>query len=170
MKIADRTYVAIDYTLTLDNGEAVDGSEPGEPMGFIFGTGKVIRGLEQNLEGLEAGSAAEFTVETAEGYGEPDPKLWREIPRENFPPDLELTPGMGFEARGPHGPVLFRVKEASDETVTADFNHPLAGERLHFKVQVVEVREPRAEELAELMDASCSPSSCSSCSCSGGCG
>ena len=105
MKVAERTHVAIDYTLTLDSGEVADKSEAGDPLGFICGTGQIIGGLEQALIGMEAGESAKVTVEPADGYGEPKEELLRDLPRDNFPEDLKLEPGMGFEARGPHGPV-----------------------------------------------------------------
>lgn len=169
MKVGERNYVAIDYTLTLDSGEVVDRSTPGEPLGFILGAGQIIPGLEKGLLGMEEGDTGKITVDPEEGYGIPNASLEREIPRENFPGDMELKPGMGFEARGPHGPVTFRVKSVDDKAVLADFNHPLAGERLTFDVTVAEVREPHAEELAQLQnDGSCSPSACGSCG--GGCG
>ena len=169
MKIADRTYVTIDYTLTLDTGEVADKSEAGAPLGFIHGTGQIISGLEKALVGMEVGEAAKITVEPVDGYGETREELLRDLPRDNFPDDLKLEPGMGFEAKGPHGPVTFRVQELQEDTVVADFNHPLAGQRLHFDVSVTEVREPTAEELSALMSQSdCSPSACSSCG--GGCG
>jgi FKBP-type peptidyl-prolyl cis-trans isomerase SlyD len=169
MKIGENTYVEMEYALTLDSGEEVDRSSPEEPFGFIFGTGQIIPGLEKGIEGMEAGKTAKITVEAEEGYGNPKPDLYRDIPRENFPADLEIKAGMGFEAKGPHGPVTFRVKSADDEVVVADFNHPLAGERLTFDLTVTEVREPRAEELARLQAADgCSPTACSSCG--SGCG
>lgn len=174
MKIEDRQYVSIDYTLTLDSGEVVDRSQGGEPLGFIFGTGQIISGLEKGLLGMEVGQSARISVEPDDGYGPVAPDMLRDIPRENFPDDVVLEPGMGFTAKGPHGPVSFRVKSVTDDVVVADFNHPLAGERLHFDVTVAEVREARAEELAALMHASdcghdeCAPEDCGSCG--GGCG
>ena len=170
MKIAQHTYVSIDYTLTLESGEVADKSSKGEPLRFLFGTGQIIPGLEKALEGMEAGQSAQITVEAVDGYGETREDLLRDLPRENFPDDLKLEPGIGFEAKGPHGPVTFRLREVREDTVVADFNHPLAGQQLHFDVAVTEVREPTAEELAILMDAGdgCSPSACSSCG--GGCG
>ena len=169
MKVDDRLYVSIEYKLTLDSGETADGSSPGEPLGFIVGANQVITGLEKGLRGLEAGQTALITVEPEEGYGKPNPNLYRDIPRENFPESLDIRPGMGFEARGPHGPVTFRVRTVDGEVVGADFNHPMAGERLHFDVKVLEVREPRAEELAALAQAeACQPSDCAGCG--GSCG
>ena len=167
MKAENRRFVAIDYTLKLDSGEVVDRSSPGDPLGFIFGTGQVIPGLEKGIEGMAAGESRQVSVEPGEGYGESNPSLVKEIPRENFPEDLDIQPGMGFEARGPPGPVMFRGKSVNESDVLADFNHPLAGQRLHFDIRVEEVREPRAEELAALQN-SCEPSACAGCS--GSCG
>ena len=165
MKIGEKTYVEMEYSLTLASGEEIDRSSSGEALGFIFGTGQIIPGLEKGIEGMEPGQRATITVEAEEGYGVHKPELCRDIPRSNFPADVAIEVGMGFEAKGPHGPVTFRVSSANDEVVIADFNHPLAGERLKFDVTVTEVREPRAEELAELQKTSgCSSSACSNCS------
>jgi FKBP-type peptidyl-prolyl cis-trans isomerase SlyD len=169
MKADDRLYISIDYKLTLDSGEAASQSPPGEPLGFIFGRNQIISGLEKRLRGMEPGQTARFIVEPEEGYGLPNPDLYRDIPRVNFPEAMDIKPGMSFEARGPHGPVTFRVRSLADDVVGADFNHPLAGKRLHFDVEVLEVREPRAEELATLTKTeSCNPSACSGCA--GSCG
>ncbi len=169
MKIEQRKFVSIAYTLKLDSGEVVDRSAEGEPLGFLFGSGQIIPGLESALEGRETGDTLQVTVTPEQGYGLPREELFREIPRENFPEDLVLEPGMGFEASGPHGPVTFRIREVRDDDVVADFNHPLAGERLHFDVTVEDVREARAEELAGLFQGGCDPNACSSCGSSGGC-
>ena len=164
MKIQDDVYVAIDYTLTLDSDEVVDCSEPGKPFGFIFGGSQVIMGLEKGLEGMEQGQSVKFTVEPEEGYGQPRQELFREVPRENFPGDVELAPDMIFEGSGPQGSFRFRVESVSDDVVVADLNHPLAGQRLHFEVEVVEVREARAEELEALKEhAGCAPENCGCC-------
>ena len=164
MKIQDQTYVAIEYTLTLDPDEVVDQSEPGKPFGFILGAGLVIPGLEKGLEGMEQGQSAKLTVEAEEGYGKPRQELFRELPREHFPADAEIEPNMIFEAQGPHGPVRFRVESVRDDVVVANLNHPLAGERLHFDLKVAEVREARPEELEALkQNAGCAPESCACC-------
>jgi FKBP-type peptidyl-prolyl cis-trans isomerase SlyD len=164
MKIQNDAYVAIDYTLTLDSKEVVDCSEPGKPFGFIFGGGQVIIGLEKGLEGMEQGQSVKFTVEPEEGYGQPRQELFRELPREHFPGDVDLEPNMIFEGSGPQGTFRFRVESVNDEMVVADLNHPLAGQRLHFEVEVVEVREARAEELEALKQhAGCAPESCACC-------
>lgn len=163
MKIQTDAMVAIDYTLKLDSGEEVDKSEPGQPLKFLFGRGQIIPGLERQLDGLEVGATAELTVEADDGYGPRRDELVRELPRKNFPEDVELKPGMIFQGMGPRGPIPVRIKEAGDEQVLVDFNHPLAGERLHFDVKVAEVREATEAELGCLGDSGCA-------SCGGGCG
>lgn len=165
MKIAEGKFVAIDYTLKLDSGEIVDSSEPGEPLGFICGSGQIIPGLEQQLEGREAEANFVAVVDAADAYGERDEGLIDEIPRKNFPADLEIEPGMQFSARGHGGPVSFNVVSVDDDKIVADFNHPLAGQRLHFEVKIAEVREPTAEEIEELTadHSSCGEHTCHGC-------
>ena len=164
MKIQDQVYVAIDYTLSLASDQVVDSSEPGKSIGFIFGSGQVIPGLEKGLEGMEQGQSTKITVEPEDGYGQPSPDLLQEIPREHFPADMEIESDMIFEATGPQGPMRFRVESVSDEVVVADMNHPLAGERLLFDVTVNEVREAQPEELEALQKHSdCAPENCGCC-------
>ena len=152
MQIDNKVYVAIDYKLTLASGEEVDSSPEGQPFGFITGAGQVISGLENQLMGKAAGDQSTIIVDPEEGYGPVDDNLFQEIPRDQFPADCEIEPGMTFQAQGPHGPALLNVKEINDDNnmVIVNLNHPLAGEQLHFDVKVVEVREPSAEELAQL--------------------
>lgn len=165
MQVAEGRYVALAYVLTLDSGEVADRSAPGSPLGFVVGAGRVIPGLERGVEGMEEGESRRFTVPPEEGYGPLDHDMVRELPRESFPAGVALRPGLGFTARGPSGPVAFRVRSFDDDTVYADFGHPLAGERLHFEVTVLEVRDPRPDEGPA---SGCAPVDCASCG--GGCG
>jgi FKBP-type peptidyl-prolyl cis-trans isomerase SlyD len=152
MKIAEDVFVGIEYTLALNSGEVVDKSAPDEGLAFIYGKEQVIPGLEKELAGMEAGQSADFSVSPEDGYGEQRPELINEIPRSNFPEEMEIEPGMVFQANGPQGPTVLRVKELKDDAIVADFNHPLAGETLNFSVKIVEVREPTKEEI-EMLDA-----------------
>lgn len=162
MLINEKSYVAIDYRLSLASGKEIDRSPEGRPYGFITGAGQVIPGLEKGLMGRTAGDRAEIVVEPEDAYGEVNEDLFQDIPRSQFPDDCEIEPGMRFHADGPHGPVLLTVKDVSDpESVIVDLNHPLAGLQLHFDVTVVEVREPSADELASLRQ----PSAGCGCSC-----
>src|SRR5210317_632456 len=150
MNIADKLYVAIDYTLTLESGQEIDKSPEGEPLGFIAGTGQIIPGLEKALMGRAAGDSAKLVVEPEDAYGPVKDDLFQDIPKDQFPADVEVKPGMAFEAQGPQGPFMITVTKINDnDTITIDLNHPMAGKQLHFDVNVVEVREPNAEELAQ---------------------
>jgi FKBP-type peptidyl-prolyl cis-trans isomerase SlyD len=170
MKVEEKKFVAMHYTLTLDSGEQVDSSEGQEPLGFIQGSGQIIEGLDEAVIGKAVGDKFKVNIPAEKAYGMPSEEMHREIPRENFPADAELVAGQGFTATGPHGPVSFRVVSIDEATVVADFNHVLAGEALNFDVEITEVRDPNAEELAQLGggDAGCAPSDCSGCG--GGCG
>lgn len=173
MKIAENTFVAIDYCLTLDSGEEVDRSQMGQPLTFITGTGQIIPGLEQALTGMKAGDTAKVTVEAADAYGPAREDLMQEVPRSHFPADTDIQPGMTFQADGPQGPFMILVKTVTDETVTVDLNHPMAGQRLHFDVTVQEVREASADDLAAIMDdggcgCGCGDDEEGGCGCGGG--
>lgn len=150
MKVAEKTFVAIEYCLTLDSGEEVDRSPEGDPLSFITGTGQIIPGLEKELMGMAAGESAKITVEPADGYGEVNDELFQEVPRSQFPADVEIETGMSFQAEGPQGPFMIVVKAVNDDNVTVDLNHPMAGQKLHFDVKVMEVREPSEEETAQV--------------------
>jgi FKBP-type peptidyl-prolyl cis-trans isomerase SlyD len=150
MTIQDKTFVEIDYALTLDSGEVVDKSTPGNPLGFIFGTGQIIPGLEAKLRGMASGESAKLVVEPADGYGERDEELVRVVPAKYFPEGMDLQPGMIFQASTAGGPATLRVVEVNDEGVKADFNHPMAGQRLTFDVTVSSVRDATEEELKAL--------------------
>lgn len=163
MKIADRSYVAIDYSLTLDSGEPVDKSDPGEPLEFVCGMGHMIPGLEKAIMGMEKGQNAKIDVAPEEAYGLPRTELTTELARTNFPKGTELKIGQVYQADGPHGPVSFTVRDLKLETVLADFNHPLAGQRLHFDVTIADVREPTEEEIKCYSEEGCADAGCTGC-------
>jgi FKBP-type peptidyl-prolyl cis-trans isomerase SlyD len=148
MKITKDSVVTIDYRLHLGDGELVDESEPGEPLVYLHGYEETVPGLEKALEGKGAGDVLQVMVSPDEGYGEHDPEKIEEVPRSEFPDELELKVGSILTATDPDGDEMdFLVKEMRDDTVLVDFNHPLAGKTLHFDVTVREVRAATPEEL-----------------------
>ena len=163
MTIADKMHVTIDYTLTLESGQEIDKSPEGQPLGFIAGTGQIIPGLEKALIGRIAGDSAKVVVEPEDAYGPVKDDLFQEVPNSQFPSDADVKAGMAFEAQGPNGPFMITVAKINDnDTVTVDLNHPMAGKQLHFDVNVVEVREPTAEELAQAVASFSSGCGCGS--------
>ncbi len=148
MKVARNTVVTLHYTLTDDSGEVLDSSAGGEPLGYLHGHGNIIPGLEKALEGSSAGFQSTVTISAAEGYGEKNPDAVFDAPRKHFPQDMPLAPGAQVQTQGEHGPLTTTVVNVTDDSVTLDGNHPLAGKTLHFEVEIVEVRGASEEELA----------------------
>jgi FKBP-type peptidyl-prolyl cis-trans isomerase SlyD len=172
MNIVDKVYVAFDYRLTLDSGEEVDRSPDNQPFSFITGSRQVVPGLEKGMMGMAVGDRSKISVEPEDAYGPVNPELIGDVPRDQFPGEMELKPGMMFQSQGPDGMMLANIKEIKDEnTVVIDLNHPLAGKNLHFDVNVVEVRELTPEELSGLSagcGCGCGPeeeTGCGSCGC-----
>ncbi|MBN2343503.1 MAG: peptidylprolyl isomerase [Deltaproteobacteria bacterium] len=165
MKIQSEAFVAIDYTLKDDQGNVVDKSEENSPLGFIFGRGQIIPGLEKALEGMSKDETAQVVVAPEDGYGPVNEELFQEIPKANFPNTENLEPGQQFQANTPHGPMRFVVHEIKEEDIVVNLNHPLAGQSLHFDVKVAEVREATEEELAPPVHSHCGDGSHGCCGC-----
>ena len=92
MNIADKLYVAFDYKLALDSGEEIDSSSEGQPLGIITGSGQIIPGLEKALMGRTVGDSLKISVEPEDAYGHVNPELFQDVPRTQFPGDMELQP------------------------------------------------------------------------------
>jgi FKBP-type peptidyl-prolyl cis-trans isomerase SlyD len=140
--------VSFNYTLTDDSGAIIDSSEGGAPLQYLHGYDNIIPGLENALEGVECGHKSVIVVEPADGYGEVDDESIFEVERCKFPEGMDVFPGMQFAGETPNGDVPLTVVQVNDDAVVVDANHPLAGERLHFDVEVVDVRPASNEELA----------------------
>ncbi len=160
MKIAENKFVSMEYTLKVD-GEVVDKSEPGDPLGFVSGTGQIVPGLDNALQGKEVGDTIDVSFSADEGYGQVEESLFQKLPRENFPEGLAIETDMVFQAETPHGMMTFRVSEVADDHVVADLNHPLAGKDLSFSVTIREVRDATPEEMHE----DCGEHTCTGCGC-----
>lgn len=148
MTIQENSVVALQYELKNDKGEVLDASEAGDPLYYLHGAQNIIPGLEKELTGKKAGDKLEVSVDPSEGYGEFQDDLIQTLPISVFEGIDDLSEGMELQAQEEDGTVrFFIVKEVKGEEVVIDSNHPLAGEKLHFKVEVEEVREATAEEL-----------------------
>lgn len=138
--------VSIHYKLTNDAGETLDSSEGRDPLSYLHGRGNIVPGLEKALEGREEGDKFKAEVGPDEGYGHREEARVQKVPRENIQAEA-LEPGTQLEANTPQGPVPLTVTEVDDQEVTVDANHILAGENLHFDIEVVGVRDAAQEEL-----------------------
>jgi FKBP-type peptidyl-prolyl cis-trans isomerase SlyD len=141
--------VSISYTLTNDNNDVLDQSQPNQPLEYLHGSYNIIPGLEKELEGLKVGDAKKVKVAPADGYGEFDESLVFAAPRQNFPADAELEVGMQFQTMGDEQqPMVIRIIELEDDKVVVDGNHPLAGQTLFFDVKVEGMRDASESEVA----------------------
>ena len=149
MRIADDCVVTLAYTLRDDAGEELDSATAADPFAFVHGRHSVIPGLEKALTGRGAGDTLDLTIAPADAYGEHSPARVQVVPRDRFPADIDIEPGMQFHASDEHGGrMAVRVTEVNEDGVVVDANHPLAGQTLHFAVEVLGVRAATAEELA----------------------
>jgi len=146
-KIAADKVVSLHYTLTNDDAEVLDSSTGGDPLVYLHGTGAIVPGLERQLEGKVAGDKLDVVVQPSDGYGERSGPGPQAIPRSVFE-GVDVEPGMSFVVEDDDGdPMALWVVEVDDQRVLVDGNHPLAGETLHFAVEVVAIRDATAEEL-----------------------
>lgn len=147
--IQNNVVVALAYTLKLENGEVVDESDAEDPLEYLHGAGNIIPGLERELSGMRVGEVKRVQVAPSEGYGEYDPEDTEVLPRTEFPTDMPLTAGMVVtlaDAEDNYTEAV--IREVSAESITLDYNHPLAGKTLFFDVEVLSLREATPEEIA----------------------
>ena len=132
--------VRIHYTGTLNDGTTFDSSREREPLEFTIGSGQIISGLDAVMPGMTVGETKTVTIPCDEAYGQPDPDRIQEFPRADFPDHLTLEPGVVLQAQEASGNVVhFAVRKVTDEKVTLDANHPLAGQDLTFEVELVSI-------------------------------
>lgn len=131
--------VQVHYTGTLDDGSVFDSSrsEGREPIQFQVGTGQLIPGFEAGVMGMAIGESKEIIIESADAYGEYMEELVFDVPAERLPEGIEE--GTVLQLMTPNGPALAKVKSINEGTAKLDHNHMLAGERLTFNIEVVNI-------------------------------
>ena len=140
--------VTLHLSLTLEDGTVADSTFGEEPFTFTMGDGTLVGGLELALYGLYPGDTQRLELDPEQAFGLHDPQHIHQLPRASFTDDFELAPGVivGFET--PEGEELAgAVLELDADSVTVDFNHPLAGHSIIFEVEIIDVVPPdEAEE------------------------
>ncbi len=178
MEISQNKVVSLSYTLVVD-GDVIETVTAEKPMKFIFGTGYLLPKFEEYIAGKKAGDNFEFVLSAEEGYGEINSDAIVELPKNIFEIDGKIEEGLLTE--GNTLPMMDSsgnrlngtIDEVKEDTVIMNFNHPLAGEELHFSGSVVEIREATEDELRDGLFGEkkarqgCSGDCCSSCG--GGC-
>jgi len=166
MKISTNKFISASYDLFVDGEEGQDQelmekATAEKPLSFIFGTGMMLEAFENNLAGLSVGDTFDFSISAEEAYGEYADEQVVEIPRTVFEVDgvmdeevifeNNIVPMMDQNGNRIDGTVV----SIGDENIKMDFNHPLAGEELHFIGKVLVVREPSEEEVKQFMGGGC---------------
>ena len=134
--------VHIHYTGTLRDGTTFDSSEGRDPLQFEVGSGQIIPGLDKAIPGMEVGDKKTVNVPCDEAYGPVDPQMRQAGPREGIPDDIPLDLGTRLQMQTQQGQVTpVTVVEVTDEQVTLDANHPLAGQDLTFAIELVHIAQ-----------------------------
>jgi peptidylprolyl isomerase len=132
--------VSVHYTGTLGSGEEFDSSAGGSPLEFVLGAGQMIPGFDAAVHGMTEGEKKTFTVAADEAYGPRQPDAIQSLGRDELPDDMELELGAVLEAEDSHGHrIMLTVVELTDDSVTLDANHPLAGQDLTFAIELIKI-------------------------------
>ena len=140
--------IGFQYTLKNDAGEVLDSSRGGNPMLYLAGSGQILMALDAAINGLAIGEKKSVSLTAKEGYGEINPAFKMNVKLSQFPPGTEVEKGLQFRISNEPGSPMFRVINVLGEEVFIDGNHPLAGEALHFDVEITESREATEDEIA----------------------
>ncbi len=159
MKITPNKFVSVTYDLNVGQGEdreLMERATPEVPLSFIYGTGMMLPAFENNLKGLSKGDSFDFTILPEDAYGDYNDEHLVELPKDVFVVDGKFdaemikegntVPMMDTEGNRLNGSVM----EVKEDIVIMDFNHPLAGETLNFKGEIIDVHDPSAEEIAAM--------------------
>jgi FKBP-type peptidyl-prolyl cis-trans isomerase SlyD len=148
--IAPDTCVTLSYVLFNEQDEEVDQATLSEPLTYIHGYAQIVPGLEKRLEGLHAGDRKSFVLSPEEAFGERDEDAILTVDKADFPDSGTVEKGDEFMAHGPDGePIAMRVIEVQEDAFVVDTNHPLAGQRIRFEVEVSSVRPASEEEIEQ---------------------
>ena len=145
--VQDNKIVTLDYTLIVED-EILESTKDGEAIEFIQGIGQIIPGLENALYNMKVGETKSVVIEPEDAYGIYDEESTQVAKKDEFSEDIPLDVGTFLDLEDDEGEILSaQIIEEDEETVTLDFNHPLAGKTLTFEITVSGLREASPEEL-----------------------
>ena len=115
-------------------------------MSFTIGSGQLIAGFDQAVQGMTVGETKTVTLAPTEAYGEVEENLTTTVPTNAFPEGFEFTVGNQVMGQNPNGtPVIATIKEVQDAEIILDMNHPMAGKTLNFNIELVSIDTTTAE-------------------------
>jgi FKBP-type peptidyl-prolyl cis-trans isomerase SlyD len=148
MQVADNTVVRFHYSLSDADGTPIESSREREPLTVLVGAGNVIPGVERGLQGREPGARFSVTVPPEDGYGARREDFTQRVPKKYFHEPERLKPGMQTVLATRDGHRVVTVLKVGSSVIDVDLNHPMAGRTLNFEIEVLDVREANAEEIA----------------------
>ena len=132
--------VTVHYTGRLDDGTVFDSSVNRDPLQFTIGQGELIPGFEQAVVGMSPGESKTETIPFERAYGPYREEMVIEVDRQQIPSEIEPAVGQQLQVREETGAVIpVVITDVTDESITLDANHPLAGEELTFDIQLVSI-------------------------------
>ena len=173
LTIEENKVVTFEYTLKNEGGEILDSSAKNAPLEYLHGTGSIIPGLETELKGKKVGDKFSALIEAENDYGLRYDELIQKIDKEKLSHLPSIEVGMQLQAYDEEGMQILTVVDVTDNEVTLDGNHPLAGKKLLFDVEVIDIREATEDEIEFGLDdggCGCGGESCGPQNNSGGCG
>ena len=147
MKIEDNSVVHFHYRVSEASRGELETSRGKEPVCTLIGHGNIVPGIEEAMKGHEAGDAFEVTLDPAQAYGERQDGMVQRVPRKLFK-GAKLVPGAQVVLPTAQGQRAMTVNKVGMSVVDVDLNHPMAGMTLTFAVEIIEVRDATAEEIA----------------------
>ena len=146
-KVVDNLIVSLHYTLIVED-EVLESTLDADPIEFIQGIGQIIPGLENALYGMSVGEKKTVVIEPIDAYGDYDEESTEVAKKEEFSEEIPLDVGTFLDLEDDEGEILSaQIIEDDEETITLDFNHPLAGKTLTFEISISGLREATPEEL-----------------------
>jgi len=134
--------IKVQYTGRLQDGTVFDQSKEKEPLEFIVGSGQLISGFDKAVEGMKLNEEKKVTLKTEEAYGQSNPDLIRQFERSFFPADFSPEKDIVIELQDANGrKIPGTIVDVTEENVSVDLNHPLAGKELIFDISVVDIEQ-----------------------------
>ena len=141
-KVENGKFVSVNYKGTLENGDVFDSSEGRQPMEVMVGGGQIIKGFENALLDMALNEKKTFTLDPEDAYGYRDEEQMHTFSREEIPAEMDPQVGEVIGLQTPDGQQIpAKIAQADNEKVVVDLNHPLAGEKLTFEIEVVGIND-----------------------------
>ena len=141
MSVSNGDTVKVEYTGKLSDGSVFDSSEGEDPLEFTMGEGQLIPGFENAVEGMEVDEEKTVTIEADNAYGQKKDDFIQGFPKDSLPDEIPAEKGQQLQLQTQDGQAIpGMITKVTDDEITVDMNHPLAGKDLTFDIKVVDIQ------------------------------